>query len=374
MNALKKTKHIIRNIWQAIYKDLALTAEEFRAIARNQSYGARYPKLFAIFAIIEHEQSPHVFEANHDDFQIIKTDILQNEDANNHQILEALRGLFQNSNLLDNTHEIKNQIAQYLYAEASNMVRVSDRYYMPLIKAILRGFPFLLNYDDYAIFKKLLQQKTKASLRVIKYVLENEFGSFFYNNEDPGLLLLMAREYENKAAYMLIARYIRQNKLWDSYFYCDKSSLKNKLCDAHLLKKNNLDYLIIALAYFEDKYFENLKYKSDVEHVLQDLFTHHLGIKKSEKRRNYAYIYFLITKAKNFGYQNDILVAMIEQLACMIKENKKSFVKLKFKELTSSRKIQSIRPSAQMQPRGFFAVSPLAPEEYWLLENAAYLL
>lgn len=368
MSAIKKLTHISRTLWQALSKDIALTVEELRAIVRNQSYASRYPKLFAIFAIIEHEQSPHVFEANHDEFQVIKTDILQNEEVNNHQLLEALRGLFQNSNLLDLQNQIKNDIAQYLYTEASNMVRVSDRYYMPLIKAMLRGFPFLLNHNDYAILKKLLQQKTKTALNIIKYVLENEVGNFFIDKSEAATILLHARDVDNKAAFMLILRFLRRNNLLESFF-SSRISLKNKISNEEIIATSGLDYAVVMLSYLEDKYFESKKIQNEAAEFLQ-IIALNLGVKRSEKRKNFNLFDQAFIRSRRMGYQNKIISEMLEKTTQFSNKDKKIRARKLVKIFGKSfAKGTESKPATHIQPQGFFAVAPLSVEEYWLMKN-----
>ena len=254
----KKTNQIIQEISRIIHKNITGIIEEFRTILRNKNYSSRYPHFFAIFAIIEHEQNPQVFDFNHADFNKIKIDILKNKETNNHQILEALRGLFQNSNLPDEQNNVRIKITKYLFEEIKILIDLNNRYYVPLMKALLRGFPFLLNYNNYALCKKLLQQKSKMSLKLIKHILDDKnFPNFFVNNDDAVKILLDAHEINNKPAFMLLMRYLRNENLFSALFGAGYFAAKTKIIDAVKIAQKGVDYAAIALSYCEDQWFDN---------------------------------------------------------------------------------------------------------------------
>ena len=130
-------KHLFHKIYHAIIKDILATIEEFRVILRNRKFLTRYPKLFAIFAIIEHEQNPHVFELQHDSFEKIKSEILHDELENNHQILEVLRGLFQNIHITSAQNNMRDKIIRYLIILYKQLI--INAFYI-LIYSFIRDF------------------------------------------------------------------------------------------------------------------------------------------------------------------------------------------------------------------------------------------
>ena len=373
---INKINHLLQKLWRVISKDVAAMIEELRAIVRNRNYMVRYPKLFAIFSIIEHEQSSQVFELNHDDFQLIKTEILHDEKINNHHVLESLRGLFQSTNLSDVHDQAKGKILHYLYDELNGLIKNNNSYYDPLIKAILRGFPLILSYDDYGVFRKLLQYNSRNSLRLIKYVLDSEsFPGFFVEDNDLADIILAAYQLSNKSAFMLLIQYLRRNNLFSIFFERNIHDIKNKILSGHGVEKRGLDYSSVIFSYYEDKWFTNEKKIEKMEQFLQEVFSHNLGLDQKQKVANHAALSLAISMSRRLGHDNSIVEKMLNEVVERFIDKKSRVKKMRMKFLIKPVKIVSEnKPSAQIKPREFFAIAPLAPEEYWLMRFANYLL
>lgn len=372
---IKKLNHIGQKFWRVISKDVAALVEELRAIIRNRNYMVKFPKLFAIFSIIEHEQSPHIFELNHQDFQLIKNEILHDDKINNHHILEILRNLFQTTSLSEAHDRAKTKILHYLHDELSGLVKNNNHYYDPLIKAILRGFPLVLSHNDYDILKKLLQQKSNNSLRLIKYVLDGEnFPSFFVENSDIADVILTAYQLNNKSAFMLLIKHLRENNLFDIVFEKNSHDIKNKILSVHGVEKKGVDYSSVLFSYYDDKWFTSEKKIEKMEQFLHEVFSHHLGLDQRQKAANHAAFSLAISMSRRLGCENFMVEKMLEVMVERFVDKKKRGKKMPFKFLLKPKKATEDRPSAQMKPREFFAVAPLAPEEYWLMQFAGYLL
>lgn len=371
-----KTKHLLKKFWHVISKDAAAMIEELRAIVRNRNYMVRYPKLFAIFSIIEHEQSSQVFELNHDDFQLIKAEILHDEKINNNHILESLRGLFQNTNLSDVHDQAKGKILHYLHDELSGLINNNNSYDDPLIKAILRGFPLILSYDDYKVFRKLLQYKSRNSLRLIKYVLDSEnFPSFFVKDSDLADIILASYQLGNKPAFMLLIQYLRRNNLFSIVFESNNHDIKNKILSAHGVEKKGFDYSLVIFSYYEDKWFTNEKKIEKMKQFLREAFLHNLDLDQKQKLANHAALSLAISMSRRLGHHNYIVEKMLNEVVQSFIDEKSHSKKMRMKFLIKPVRIESEdKPSAQIKPREFFAIAPLAPEDYWLMRFANYLL
>ncbi len=372
---VKKANHLLKKFWRVISKDVLAMMEELRAIIRNRNYMTRYPKLFAIFSIIEHEQSSQVFDLNRVDFQLIKTEILDDEKINNHHILESLRGLFQSTNLSDVHDQAKSKILHYLCSELNALIKNNNNYYSPLIKAILRGFPLVLSYDDYRILRNLLQHKSHNSLRLIKYVLDSEnFPSFFVKESDLADAILNSYQLNNKPAFMLLVQYLRKNNLLTIVFERNIHDIKNKILSAHGVEKRGVDYSAIMLSYYEDKWLTNAKKIEKMKQFLQEVFSHHLAFDQKQKINNYSAFSLAINGSRRLGYSNFMIEKMLNEAGERFIDKKNSAKKIRMKFLTKPKKLSTNKPSAQMRPQEFFAIAPLAPEEHWLMRFANYLL
>ncbi len=373
MIQLNKIIIILQNLKGMIKAYFGGIAEEFRTIMRNRTYISRYPQLFALFSIIEHEQSPHIHETHNVDFDLIKKDILQNSNVSNNHIIEAARSLFQNNHSQQDDNSIKNKIVKYLLEQTIMIIKNDDRYYQPLLRAILRGFPFLLNYNNYELLKTIIRQKSRISYRIIKYILDKEYiYEFFVKNHDAAMLTIYARDAENKPAFMMLMRYLRQHNLLTSLFEKNhREGIRHKTSPT----KDLLDYGVVMFSYYEDKLLESHKIKSEIQNFIQEIFSHHLGLKQKQKQESYAEIGLAFTMARRLGYQNILVTDMLEEAGNRFidRSNKRKSVIIR-DFVRSIGKINKLAPATTIRLRSFFAVSPLGPEERWLLRNMPDLL
>lgn len=372
---IKRINKTITDIAFSAKKTFDGILEEVHIIIRNRKYSSRYPALFAIFAIIEHEQSAQVFEVNNQDFKIIKDNIFIDEEISNHHILEALRGLFQNNQLIESRNKAKIRIAQYLFNEIVKIINSNDRYFEPLLKAVLHGFPFLLNYNNYELFRKLLQRKSRASLRLIKHILSSEnFPDFLAQKQEIANIILASLKFDNKPAFMLLVRYLRTNNLIIALFHSDYFDIKSKILNIHSIEKRGIDYMAIMLAYYEDQWFSDKNHKKDLIQFLENIFSYQLGLKQKERTDNYHKLITYISMNKRLGYQNLITEKILEDVVGRFvdicsKGNKKS------RKIITKYIVQSKAPATNyVKIREFFAMSTRYPEEYWLMKFAPYLL
>ncbi len=375
---LKKLYHLLQKLGHALSKDIASVFEELRAIIRNRNYMVRYPKLFAIFSIIEHEQSSQVFEINFEDFELIKKEILKDDKVNNHHILEALRGIFQNISLSDINDKNKIKILDYICEEFNSLLAKNNHYYIPLIRAILRGFPMILNYNDYAILQKLLKSKSREHLRLLRYVLNrNNFPNFFAEDADVGDALAFTYQNSNKPAFMLLVRHLRKNDLFSVVFEKNISDIRNKIFSLHGVQSKGVDYSAILLSYYEDKWFTNEKKIEKIEQFLSETFNDHTARGKQHIFSNKAAFNLAIALVKRFGYKNSIVENILHEATSSFEDKKRRKKKERVEMMAqSSEDAPSVSPTPFMNAklRGFFSVAPLTSEEHWLIRFADYLL
>lgn len=375
---IRKSRHLIYKIYRAISKDILSIIEEFSSILRNRKYLIRYPKLFAIFSIIEHEQNPHLFELRHDDFEKIKSEILHDKVENNHQILEILRGLFQNIHITSVQNDLRDKIIHYLIVEITKLIRDNNRYYAPLTKAILCGFPFLLNYNDYAVFKVILQCKSRNSLKLLKYILDHQnFPNFFIKQEDAAQMLLSAHDFDNKSAFMFLLRYLRQQNLLSILFYEKSHYIRAKIINAISIKKRGVDYSAVLLSYFKDSWFAIDENKKELEKLLHAVFANNADLDEKQKTKNYHEISNAIVVSRSFGYKNFAVEEAFAEIAekyVARKKAKPGKVKKSLQKNLQDNVVAQDKPSAKIAPRSFFAMAPLSAEERWLIKFASYLL
>ena len=79
--------------------------------------------------------------------------------------------------------------------------------------------------------------------------------------------------------------------------------------------------------------------------------------------------------SRRLGHDNSIVEKMLNEVVERFIDKKSRVKKMRMKFLIKPVKIVSEnKPSAQIKPREFFAIAPLAPEEYWLMRFANYLL
>lgn len=371
----KKIYRPLQKFWRLISGDILATLEELRAIVRNRKYMTRYPKLFAIFAIIEHEQSSQVFELNHADFEMIKNEILHDQKINNHHILECLRGLFHGGTLAEAHRKERDKILCYIYDELNQLIKSGDRYYDPLVKAILRGFPLILSYDDYGVLRKLLHYKSRSSLRLIKYILDKEnFDNFFTQDSDLADVILAAHQIDNKPAFMMLIRYLRQNNLWKIVFENNHHDIKNKIFSVHAIDKKGFDCGLVMLSYYDDKWFVNEKKIEKMQHFLREVFLHHDRVDQKHKIIDHDLLSLSISMSRALGYENFIIEKMLADISDRFLDKKNHPKKLRIKFTIKPHKAIKNKPSTKIKPQDFLAIAKLAPEENWLLNNAAYLL
>lgn len=373
-NLTRKINHLLHKLWHSISKDIATMLDEMRAIMRNRNYMTRYPKLFSIFAIIEHEQSSQVFDLKSVDFQIIRSQILHDDTINSHRILESLRGLFQSINF-DKTDTTKDGILKYIHDELMVMIKSDINYYDLLIRAILRGFPSILTYNNCDIFNKLLNHKSRTSLRLIKYVLDSKiFPSFFVEKEDLANAILLAHQVNNKSAFMMLIKYVRQNDLFSALFEINVNDVKNKILCLSAAEKKGVDYSSVLISYYDNKWFTNEKKIAKMEQFIYEVFSHNLGSDQKQKNAHHVAFSLAISMSQRLGCNNSIVEKILETAVERFIDQKKNNKKMHIKFLAKAKKLDEEKPSTKIKPRDFLAIAPLAPEEYWLLRFANYLL
>ena len=118
ISLVKKAKIIIANSTRSIRRSIREVRSEFSLIVKNNKYSKNHPEIFAIFSIIEQEQNSKIFETQAKNFILINENILKSDKASASDILNALRGLFHNNNLLKSSSKIKQKIAKFLFLES----------------------------------------------------------------------------------------------------------------------------------------------------------------------------------------------------------------------------------------------------------------
>jgi hypothetical protein len=352
----------LRKIYREIIDIFYDLSEEFFIIIRNRNYAKKHPNVFAIFSIIEQEQNPQIFELQKDNFERIKTYILHDENVANHRILEAIRGLFHNNKIIFGQNEIKDKIAASLFNKTKILIAQNGSYYTPLIKVILFSFPFLIDYDRFAIIKKLIRKKSKKSLRLIKEILENDDSKDFLSNfEAISSLLLSTIVLDNKSVFMLLLRFLRKNKQIPMVFAKENKIIHAKIFGSSYLKKRGFDYGAITASYY-DQQFLNDEISGQIDEFFKNVFEQRMSdkerVKKYHKIRNYIFL------NERMGYKNDASQELIKSHILHHQTvNCKDFKKLqkKLKKITSSKKF-------------VIKINRQHAEEYWLMKFAPYLL
>ncbi|HLD76565.1 MAG TPA: hypothetical protein VI861_00370 [Rickettsiales bacterium] len=371
----KKTKRL-NSIFMPFKEAILKIFEEGRTIIRNKKYSANYPVFFAIFSILEHEQSPHVFELNSDNFQIIKDEIFPHENINNGNILESLRGLFQNK-FVANRSIVKIKIANYLFTKTHNLISNNhNNYYDPLIHAIFHGFPFLLNFNNYEIFRKIIAKKSKNYLRLIKSILDSHnFPYFLAKKEEIIYLILSSLKFNNKPAFMMFLRYLRQNNL--IYLLFDNChNLKSKILSLAFIQRRDMEYAASFISYCQNDFLKDKKNQKILNKFLEDIFSYRFGLKQDQRIEYYHILLTCLKLNQGAGYQNHHAQKILENVinrfigddARNSKRNKK-FLKIHIKKLQKQKNsFVKIKEMLNISVNNKFC------EEYWLLKSTPYLL
>jgi len=287
----------------AIKNYISYISHELKIIFRNGKYSKVHPELFAIFSIIENEQNPNIYEANKDDFNKIKLLILNNHEYSNAHILEAIRGLFQNNHLVKSHNYCRDLIADYLFIKTKKMMFLTkSKYYNPLIESVLIGFPFLLNKNNFYLFRLLVKQNRESSTNMIKTFLHKNSSIEFINNKsDCKILLLSCLASNNKVVFMLLIRFIRMNKWIDVLFDSRNINIFSRVINLKFIKKYGADYFYILFSYIDNLIIENISIKRNSVIFLNNLFS--LSIQKNQLIKHYKLLnsYIEVNRAANIN-------------------------------------------------------------------------
>lgn len=363
----KKITRSVKFFFQEIH-------EEFCVILRNRNYSKTHPYLFAIFSIIEQEQNPQIYEIQKRSFKKIKEQILQNDNTSNHKIIESLRGIFHNNKVTTSSdNEVRKKIVEFLFKKTKVIINQNDLYYFPLLKVILFAFPFLLNYKDYEIIRRLVKRKSSNSLKLIKDILNNYHNlDFFISEGEVTKIAIEIISVNNKPAFMLFVKFLRRTKQLDSVFSNKSFIAKTKIIDAKSNEKRGIDFSAIYISYLQDKDIdERLKIKLEI--FLRRTLS---SQKRIENAKKYNKIISYINLNQKLGYQNSIIesIAKSNIANCEFSSSKKRSHISRIQKLQKSLFNISKKPRADVKIKTVINFTNHHPEEHWLIQFSPYLL
>lgn len=362
---IKSAKHFKR-----ILSDLQ---EEIYVIIRNRNYSKKYPDLFALFSIVEQEQNTQIFDIYDKEFNLIKKNILKDNKIENHQILEALRGILHN-NKINHCDKIKEKIIKFLKKTTTSIINENNQYFSLLIKIILFSFPFLVNEDDYKVFDRLIKRKSSVTLKIIKDILQNYQNlEFFIENDDIAEILIKAIKYNNKPAFMLLIKFLRKNKNINLIFNNKKFLEKSKIFDHKISEEKGFDYVAVIFSYFDNNII-NRNIEKNLVIFFDNIFSEKISAKEKSKRYDKINNYIILSN--KIGINNSFIKELINYYLpqCeVIKGQNRSQIS-RIKKLQSSLfKIKS-SPRANVKIRNVVNLVSHYPEEHWLLHFSPYLI
>lgn len=369
---LNKFKIIFKKSTRSIKDWFFDFCDEIFVLFRNQSYAKKHPNLFAIFSIIEQEQNPQIFAMQKENFDLIKENILGDKEIINHHVLEALRSLVRNNIYEKSSNKIRDKFVKYFFKKTKQLIDENNSYYAPLIKIIVFSLPFLLNYENYTIFRTLIKRKSRNSLKLIKVIFEHyESLDFLLDPNDVLTLLNAAVSFDNKPAFMIIMRFLRKKDQIGLLFTRKSAPLRRKIFDAKAAPKRGFDYVAIFSSYSENNYLEN------VGDFLTPFFKSSFSsrVKEKEKSRRYQKISLYIDLGKRVGRQNSYINTTIKEFVnqAIIKKDQKFRIN-RLKKIKKSLFRARKNPNPKVRVRAIFNLTKQHPEEYWMMEFCPYLL
>jgi hypothetical protein len=358
-----KKLSLTNRVFKVLSKKFCGFIDELKTIFRTKPYRKKFPVLFSMFAIIEQEQNPQVFELNLSDFRKIKHSVFPDIDINNYEILDALINLFRAQNLHKNHNKIKSKIADFLFLKLKKILQESDSYYSSLVKAMISGFPFLLNKDGSYIIKLILSEKSKHSFALIKYIFDDEFCDFFIDDLDVINILFLAYSSNNRPAFMLLVAIIRKRKLFHQLF--NKDSI-GKIIDAKKLLQKGISYSGVLICYIDDEFIKKPFLKNLVENFFSDIFLRRMSLEREEMEGFYLKFKKTILLARSLKIKNHKIEELLDEIAIQYVDAKKDIV---IKENIFTKFSFLKKPSKNVKPKSLFRLGGVAPEEYWMIEN-----
>lgn len=375
----KKTKKImtlslirsIRNIFSSsvvsVKKSLHEVKDELSLILRNNRYSKSYPNIFAIFSIMEQEQNSRVSQLQKSNFKRIKKNILQDDDVSDSEVLNALRGLFHNNRVTKNASAEKVKISKYIFNKAKKIILEGNDYDEGLARVLVFEFPFILNQSNYAVISSLIRKNSQSCNRVIAEVFLNIDALEFLNNKkDIFQLINLTVTYNNKPVFAIFFRYLRKINNFNGFFAKGMGDLVERLLSEHVLSKKGSEFGSIFLSCLQDKNLSTVN-KKHIADFLKAI--NNLQRTRSTQHKRMKNVMKYLTLSNSLGCQNSQLLKIV---SVNIRENylnsaiKKSKIKL-VDDL-------GVAPNSHISVSSIFGVNTKAPEEYWLINNAPYLL
>ena len=367
LNLIKSVRNIFSSSVVSVKKSLHEVKGELSLILRNNRYSKNYPNIFAIFSIMEQEQNPRVTQLQKSNFKRVKKYVVHDVDADDSDVLNALRGLFHSNKVAKSASPEKVKIAKYIFNKAKKIISDGNDYDEGLARVLVFEFPFILNQSNYAVISSLIRKNSQPCNRIIAEIFINiDTLEFLDNKKDIFKLINLAVTYNNKPAFAIFIRYLRKIHHFNRFFAQDQDELVERLLSVYVLSKKGSDFGAIFLSCFQDKNLTttNNKYFQDFLKAINNL---HCA--KSIQYKKMQSIMEYLTLSNSLGYQNSQLLKIVSS---NIKENYRSSLIKKSKIKLVDEKGGA--PNPHISVSSIFGISNKAPEEYWLINNAPYLL
>lgn len=366
----RKAKIIFKNSTMSIRKSWREVKSEFSLIVRSNKHNKSHPDIFAIFSIIEQESNSKIFELQKDKFNKIKQDIIGDLNIPDSRVLDALRGLLHNNQFPKND-EVKIKISKFLHKKTKQIIDQNNQYEEGLIKVLLFEFPFLIGFNKYSIISSLIRNNSKNSNKIIKDVLLNiQMLEFLGDMKDVLKFINLSLTYCNKSAFMLFVRFLRQQ---DSLaLLIQKSDLKTRILSSYIISRKGPDFgsIFISSMQNNDLSETNLRLVKSFLNAIKSM-----NCPDAIKYEKFRTIVKYLTLAKSIGNSNGKLTKLvnsyIKELNC---DKKKIDDKSRIMNSGEVKKIKGVKPSTKIYSTRTVNIAKQSPENYWLMNNAAYLV
>ncbi len=366
ISLIKRIRIVLRSSTRSIRRSFREVKSEISLILRNSKYSKVYPDIFAVFSVIEQEANLKVVELQKKSFSKIKENIIKDQNVPDNEVLRVLRSLFHSNQTIDKTDINKAKVAKFIYDETKRIVLSKNSYNEVLIKALLFEFPFIIKQNNYSIISGLMQNSSKSYHKILKDIFLNiETLDFLHSPKDALQLLNLSVTYNNKPAFMIILKYLRDLDLMPLTL---KGDLRRRLLSRYVLAKKGAEFGSIYISCFQNKDLSTT--------VLKQINSFLSGINKSGHSKSAKYDKFnnilkYLTLAKSLGYKNSKLIKLVSNFA-----NDLGYKKVKKIKNNDNRDdiLWDLTPRTIISAGSVINIAKQSPESHWLMNNAAYLI
>ncbi len=373
VSLIKKAKIVFKNSTKSIRRSIREVKSELFLILKSNKYSKRYPDIFAIFSIIEQEQNSRIYDLQKGSFNKIRNSIIKDPNESDNDILNAIRGLFHNNEIPSGASSSKVKIAKYIYGEAKNILAQKNEYDENLLRVLVFEFPFIIAKSNYSIVSGLIKRNSKGCNKILKEILFNvEHLGFLKDKKDIFVFINLAVTYNNKSAFMILVRFLRLTNCKDMIFEKSQSELLSRIFSSYVLTKKGSDFGLIAISLFQNRNLSSPNLRL-INGFLKSMSN--ARCQESLKKRRVGSAIKYLNLCKSFGYKNSQVLKVVK-FYCSKTRSKSTNAAKSSSDLISEIVLQQDvpSPSPNIAVGGIVNIAKQFPEEYWLMNNANYLV